>query len=117
MKSLRFGGCALSAGIAAILLAGCGESSMPIRVTDSATTDAGALKNSKLKNSKTFGYTGKEQTFIVPAGVRQLSVIARGGEGGGFVCSCADQYPGLVCRSVPWPRGPRLRDHPGAPRR
>lgn len=52
MKSLRFGGCALSAGIAAILLAGCGESSMPIRVTDSATTDAGALKNSKLKNSK-----------------------------------------------------------------
>jgi hypothetical protein len=47
---------------------------MPIRATDNATTDA-----SVLKNSKTFDYTGKKQTFVVPSGVNQLIVIARGG--------------------------------------
>jgi hypothetical protein len=64
---------ALSASLVA-LLAACGGPSMPIRATDNATTDA-----SVLKNSKTFDYTGKKQTFVVPSGVNQLIVIARGG--------------------------------------
>ncbi|MGB9652128.1 MAG: hypothetical protein WCB01_10010, partial [Candidatus Cybelea sp.] len=105
MKSLGFGRCALSAGIAAALLAGCSGSSIPIRATDNAATDA-----STLKNSKTFDYTGKKQTFVVPAGVTQLSVIARGGEGdgGGPSPSSPPALAGRVYAVIPVQPGDKL---------
>ena len=34
--------------------------------------------------TKTFGYTGQEQTFIVPARVSHLQVFATGAHGAGF---------------------------------
>src|SRR5437879_6833269 len=33
---------------------------------------------------KTFGYTGQQQTFVVPAGVSHLQVLAVGAHGAGF---------------------------------
>src|SRR2546429_2834847 len=34
--------------------------------------------------TKTFGYTGQQQTFVVPAGVSHLQVLAVGAHGAGF---------------------------------
>lgn len=70
--------CALSISVAAALLSGCGGTSVP---TATDNTIAGA---SARKHSQTFGYTGAKQTFIVPAGVRQLTISAHGGAGAGF---------------------------------
>lgn len=78
MRAFEFSRCALSISLAAALLAACGGSSIPIRATDSASSDA-----TPLTHSKTFDYTGAKQTFIVPAGVRRLTVSAHGGVGGG----------------------------------
>ncbi len=78
MRAFEFSRCALSISLATALLSACGESSMPIRAGNS-TNDGG----SRLKNNKAFEYTGKKQTFIVPAGVTRLTVSAHGGEGAG----------------------------------
>jgi hypothetical protein len=95
---------ALSIGAAAAMLSGCGGSTIPISAANHATGGVGALKN-----YKTFAYSGKKQTFVVPAGVRRLSVIARGGEGGGGFCSCpSNMYPGLPGRVYAV-----IRVHPG----
>lgn len=63
---------------------------MPIRATNSAINVAGGSTN-----SKTFHYTGKKQKFIVPAGVSQLTVVARGAEGGGLAYYPSTNAPGL----------------------
>ena len=73
MRSWAFSGYALGISFTAALLCACGRSSMPISPTDSASGDAGARTH-----SMTFDYTGSEQTFIVPARVKQLTVSARG---------------------------------------
>jgi Glycine rich protein len=88
MRAFEFGRCALSMSVAAILLSACGGSSIP-HTADSAPGDVGALKN-----NKTFHYTGKQQTFIVPQGVTQLTVVAHGGEGGGFSTYPSTDTPG-----------------------
>lgn len=76
------------------MLPGCGGSTMPIPATNNATSGASAIKK-----HATFDYTGKKQTFVVPTGVKRLTVIARGGAGGGQFCSCpSDGYPGLPGR-------------------
>jgi hypothetical protein len=36
---------------------------------------------SSLAHNQTFNYTGGQQTFQVPAGVKALAVVARGGGG------------------------------------
>lgn len=46
----------------------------------------------------TFHYTGKEQTFTVPAGVTQLTVVAHGGEGAGNAYYGSTDFPGLPGR-------------------
>jgi hypothetical protein len=76
MQTFAFSRFALRIVAATVLLAACGRSSVPI-ATGNTTPDA-----SVPKHSKTFDYTGKEQAFIVPAGVRRLTVIAHGGQGG-----------------------------------
>lgn len=78
MPAFKFSRGALSiCGIAALLSACGGGSSVPI------ATDATINSTTGLKHHQTFGYTGKKQTFIVPAGVKQLTVIAHGGVGEG----------------------------------
>jgi hypothetical protein len=69
---------ALNMGLAAALLAGCAGS-------HAASVMPGAANNSgdSLPNNKTFAYTGSEQAFTVPKGVKQLTVVVRGAEGGG----------------------------------
>ncbi len=58
------------------MLAGCGGQGsngvMPTGVPDSS-----------LPHHKTFNYTGAAQDFTVPAGVTDISVVARGAKGGG----------------------------------
>ena len=70
---------ALCIGVAAALLAGCGGSQLPI-----AARGATSNGTDSLPYHKTFKYTGKEQTFAVPAGVTSIAVVvARGAAGGG----------------------------------
>jgi hypothetical protein len=89
MRVLEFSRCAFSISLAAALLCACGGSSLPIRASDSLTGNAGASGN------KTFKYTGKKQEFVVPSGVTQLTVVARGAEGGGFAYYPSSNTPGL----------------------
>jgi hypothetical protein len=57
--------------IAAVaLLAGCGGSQPPIGAPGAMTAQRDA------HGTKTFGYTGAEQNFKIPDGVRQLIIVA-----------------------------------------
>jgi hypothetical protein len=99
---IRFG---LSISVAAALLSACGGSSVPI-ATNNPTSNTGAAKK-----NKTFKYTGKEQTFVVPAGVTQITVIAIGGEGGGFnvyPSTAPPGRPGRVYAIIPIQPGKKL---------
>ena len=102
MRAFKFARCDLSVCVAALLLSACGGSSMPIQ----ASRDA--LGATTSKNSRTFKYTHKKQSFVVPPGVTQLTVVALGGEGGA--------RPRLLPKhghaGVP---GASLRDYSGAP--
>lgn len=84
-------------GAIGVFLSACGASSMP-RASNAAINVPSALKNNKI-----FDYTGNEQTFVVPAGVTRISVIARGAWGAGDTPSAA--YPGRIYALI--------RVHPG----
>jgi Glycine rich protein len=106
VRAFEFGRRVLCISVAAALLSACGGgSSIPIS-TDSVAKGAGAPKG-----SKTFNYTGKEQTFKVPAGVTQLTVVAHGGEGAGFYAypsSDPPGWPGRVHAIIPVHSGEKL---------
>jgi hypothetical protein len=70
MKGFDIGHCVASVGIAAVLLAGCGGNPGTVPVA----THAG----NAITHRKTFQYTGGKQTFTVPDGVTQITVIALG---------------------------------------
>lgn len=74
MKSFSFGSYALSGGVAIALLAGCGGGGQ------SATPSAGQAAQTST-HSRTFNYTGAKQSFIVPASVTHITVVARGASG------------------------------------
>jgi hypothetical protein len=76
VNTFCFGRLALIVGAAA-LLSGCG-SSMPMEGLSNV-----AAVNQVAKSAKTFHYTGREQTFLVPERVRQINVVMRGAAGGG----------------------------------
>lgn len=82
----------VSLSLAVALLSACGGASVPMAGIGNATTGAAP------KSKKTFHYTGKEQVFTVPAGVTRLTVVARGGEGGGNVYYGSSDDPGLPAR-------------------
>lgn len=103
MRGFEISRCALSVSLVAALLCACGGSSIPIRATDSASGQADALAH-----TKTFEYTGKEQTFVVPAGVKHLTVSGHGGEGGGSSAGPSYNYPGFPGRVYAV-----IRVHPG----
>lgn len=95
MRAFEFSRCALSISTAALLLSACSGSSIPVHATGNAATGAGALAK-----HKTFDFTGTRQRFIVPSGVTQLTISARGAAGGGRVVSGgpSSAYPGLPGR-------------------
>jgi hypothetical protein len=64
--------------IAALAFAGCGG----LQVAPTGGAPSGAPDS--FPYHKTFNYTGGAQNFKVPAGVRQLKVIALGAHGAGF---------------------------------
>jgi len=85
--------------VATMLLSGCGGSTVPLRANYDMATDSGAPHH-----TRTFDYTGKEQIFAVPAGVRQLTVSARGGQGSGSDGSLSyapGGFPGRVYAVIP----------------
>jgi hypothetical protein len=93
MRAFDLSRCALSIGALAALLSACGGgSSVPVSAGNTLTGATGT------KHHQTFLYTGAEQTFIVPAGVTRLTVVARGGEGsGGFFHGSGNPgFPGRV---------------------
>ncbi len=69
---------ALASSVATALFAGC-SGSHAVNGMPSAPND----RRDSLPDHKTFGYTGSEQSFKVPNGVTQLTIVARGAEGGG----------------------------------
>ncbi len=81
--------CALTA---ALLLAGCGASQIPMSAAP------GAAAPLAFSHHKTFRYVGKKQSFKVPRGVTQIRVIALGGDGGG---SSATARGGRVSAILP----------------
>jgi hypothetical protein len=75
MISLRFSRCAFSVCVAALLSACNGSSpltGMPSGISSTVPAATG---------SKTFKYTGAEQSFNVPIGVQKLTIIALGAAG------------------------------------
>ena len=109
MRAFKFYRYALGIGAAASLLSACGGgSSVPVS-TGSTVTGAGGLKN-----HQTFSYTGNEQTFIVPAGVRRLTVVAHGGKGDGNVSYGYTGLPGRVYAVIPVHPGEKLYVFVGA---
>jgi hypothetical protein len=78
----------LSAICALLSLCACAGAAVPIRVQGNAPSARG-------RDSKTFNYTGAEQSFKVPPGVTQVTIIARGAGGAGYVASPpSGDYPG-----------------------
>jgi hypothetical protein len=76
MRTCDLGRYALCIGIAAGMLAGCGGSQSLI-----GGLRATALSADSLPYNKTFHFTGKKQLFVVPAGVKWLTVVALGAAG------------------------------------
>ena len=102
MKSFGVGKYALSGGVAAALLAGCGGSQPPIGAP-------GALDPLGKKHSQTFTYTGAEQTFMVPKGVIAVTVTASGASGSStFARSGPSALGGLVMATIPVTPGETL---------
>ncbi len=104
---------ALSIGGAAALLSACGG--LPFDSAQGRLAQDGTLlpahAPAAAKGSKTFKYTGNEQTFEVPKGVKQLDVVARGGEGGGFSVypsTATPGRPGRVSAIIPVHSGEKL---------
>jgi hypothetical protein len=104
VRAFEFLRIALSISVAALLSA-CSGSSLP-RAGDNTTGSTGAVKN-----KQTFNYTGKKQTFIVPAGVKRLTVIAHGAQGAGFneyPSTAPPGFPGRVYAIIPVKPGDEL---------
>src|SRR5579863_6824284 len=92
MRAFKSIGRGLSITAAGALLSACAGSSPPISASNTTTS------GSRLNNNKTFFYTGKEQTFVVPTGVTQLTVVAHGGEGGSTYIYPSGDPPGFPAR-------------------
>lgn len=86
------------AGAAIAMLAGCGGGSATGTVPAVAT-------DATLAHHKTFYYTGERQSFIVPSGVKRITVIARGGMGAG---PANGGRPGRVNAIIPVKPGDEL---------
>ena len=91
---------ALSTGAAAALLAGC-SGGLQLPTSPSAVNDATKA------DKKVFHYTGAAQTFVVPQGVTQVTIDARGAAGQGCYCVSGIFHRVLAAvslRTCPWRR-------------
>ena len=81
MKTSDF--CRFALGICAVaaMLGGCGSRSDngAVLPSNGAVPPVGANKG--IPHHRSFYYTGREQRFRVPAGVKSIGVVARGGGG------------------------------------
>jgi hypothetical protein len=98
MRTSRLLRCALNCCVAAAMLAGCGGRA------GNGVVPSGGAPNSSLPHHKSFYYTGGEQDFTVPAGVRQLNVIARGARSAGSFAA----HGGRVHAVIPVTPGEKL---------
>jgi hypothetical protein len=102
MKSLSLSRFALAASFFA--MAGCGGGnsvgSVPQAPQMPVTYDT-------LPYHKTFNYTGTRQSFIVPHGVKRITIVARGGMGGG-PASTGGGRSGRVFAIIPVTSGEQL---------
>lgn len=74
---------AVIVGVAVALLAGCGGAQPPVAAPQTSAVATSAAHRALTTNKKTFSYIGRFQTFVVPAGVTEMKVNARGAQGGG----------------------------------
>jgi hypothetical protein len=79
MKIVSSGSYVFACTVIAIL-AGCGGKTTTSTLPAVPSSDA---DYNAYSHQKTFRYTGHRQSFIVPKGVEQLQILARGGMGGG----------------------------------
>ena len=100
MKVSDFSRSALNTCVAAVMLSGCGGNA------GSGATPPVNDAGKKLPFHKTFNYTGAEQMFTVPAGVKKITVVAVGARGGGFGPNQA--LPGRTWAIVPVTPGEKL---------
>ncbi|MGB6521137.1 MAG: hypothetical protein WBE83_05130 [Candidatus Cybelea sp.] len=103
MRNTKSSRNALSIYAATAMLAGCAGSPGLINAPDSS-----AIKQ-VLTHHLTFHYTGKEQTFKVPGGVKSVAVDALGAGGGGAPASGHEGgRGGRVSAELPVVPGERL---------
>lgn len=105
MRPFDLSHAALSIGLTGALLSACaGGSSVPVAADKTFMGATGRNHN------QTFSYTGKKQTFMVPVGVRRLTVVARGAEGeqDGFSHRRCFGLPGRVYAVIPVRPGDKL---------
>lgn len=78
MRDRGYGRHVVMLGVATVLLVACAGSNPPFVAPNAPSESGGAFPY-----HKTFRFTGREQSFEVPAGVKWVSVVARGAAGGG----------------------------------
>jgi hypothetical protein len=92
--------------MAGVLLSGCALRQAQGDIPPGVETAAGGtVEPATGSKHQTFSYTGAEQTFIVPAGVKRLTVIARGGAGADDESAGFVGFPGRLYAVI--------RVHPG----
>jgi hypothetical protein len=101
MKLSILGRYAFGAALAVAILAGCGTNSGGDGVPSKT-----ALNNTGT-HRKTFSYTGGEQTFKVPSGVKAITIDATGAAGAGFVPKRIGRG-GRIVATVPVTQGETL---------
>ena len=108
MRFSDFYSCALRICAPAALLAGCGGS-QPLIGAPGAMPVA---NNGSLPYHKTYRYTGSEQSFKAPAGVKKLTVVALGARG---ASADVGANGGRVFAIIPVTPGERLAVFVGGP--
>jgi hypothetical protein len=100
MRSFDFSRYVLANCVAAAMLAACGGSQLPM--------GAPSVIGEAQSHHQTFDYTGKKQTFKVPAGVKLITVDARGAAGGGSYSGHQGGLGGRVTAELPVTPGESL---------
>jgi hypothetical protein len=99
MESLGLSRYALSSCVVAAVLAACGGSQPPIAAPGATSVSRPPTHH------RTFHYKGREQAFVVPSGVKQITVVAGGASGpyGAVSGSCRliGGTGGLVQATIP----------------
>lgn len=107
MKSLGLSRCVSTLGVAIAFLAGCDGSQPPVGAFG-VTQRNPAVRSPEKTRSKTFAYTGGQQTFEIPAGVTHVTILASGASGGAGYGSGFSGPGGLLTATIPVTPGETL---------